>query len=164
MDGPPPLTLGMEAVNDRLMNNAPVKRNEGIVNAKMLLRIIFNGVFVGGVMLAQYLTNFLKISNAESSGVIFTLFILFQLFNAFNSRELGARSIFKSITENKIMLITFTFVFVLHVVIVQFFYQPFAVSPLSFSSWIKTIITAFSVIVVSEIYKFLYRKLKKIAK
>ncbi len=160
MDGPPALTLGMEAVNDRLMNNSPIKRNAGIVNAKMLLRIIFNGVFVGSLMLLQYLTNFLRVPYEESTGVVFTLFILFQLFNAFNSRELGARSIFSSITENKIMLITFTSVFVLHVIIVQFFYLPFAVVPLSLSSWLKTLATAFSIIVVSEIYKFLYRNLK----
>ena len=161
MDGPPALTLGMESVNSRLMNNSPVKRTESIVNFKMLARIIFNGVFVGGIMLVQYVTNFLKVPFEERAGAIFTLFILFQLFNAFNSRELGAGSIFKSIAENKIMLVTFTGVFILHVIIVQFCSSAFSITPLSFSTWLKTIATALSIIVVSEIYKLLYRILKK---
>ena len=159
MDGPPALTLGLEAASDKFMNFKPVKRSAGIVSLKMLLRIIFNGLFVAGVMIAQYTTDFLQVGEKQSAGVIFTLFILFQLMNAFNSRELGAESIFKSIGKNKIMVLTFIGVFIVHLIMVQLLPTVFGVSPLSLSSWIKTLAVSVSIVAVSEAYKFLYRLL-----
>jgi len=160
MDGPPALTLGLESANSKLMNNPPVKRTESIVGLSMLFRILFNGIYMATIMLMQYRYNFLRLSNNELSGGIFSLFILLQLFNAFNSRELGRNSIFSSIGKNKIMVITFSVVFLLHYLIVQIFSSMFNVNPLSMQSWIKIIIVSFSIIIVSEVYKLLYRILK----
>lgn len=157
MDGPPALTLGLENASSKIMEMPPVKRSDGIVTFAMLVRIIFNGLFVGSVMVLQYVFNFLRLSPTELSGGIFSLFILFQLFNAFNSRELGGESIFKSISKNKVMLITFGVVFLLHLLIVQLLGNLFEVGALCFNSWIKVIITAFSIVVVSEVYKLIYR-------
>jgi Ca2+-transporting ATPase len=165
MDGPPALTLGLESASSKIMNMPPVKRTDGIVTLAMLVRIIFNGLFVGSIMVLQYLFNFLALNPRELNGGIFSLFILFQLFNAFNSRELGGESIFKSISKNKVMLITFGIVFVLHLIIVEVLGTVFGVGSLCFVSWIKVILTAFSVIVVSELFKLVYRYfLRKIFK
>ncbi len=161
MDGPPALTLGLESANAKLMNLQPVKRNDSIVSKKMLLRILFNGIFISGMLTVQYLTNFLGATNQERASAIFTLFVLFQLFNAFNSRELGSDSIFKSFTKNKIMVATFIGVFILHVIIVQFCSKIFAITPMSFSLWIKTITVSTSIVIVSELYKLCYRTLFK---
>ena len=160
MDGPPALTLGLESVSDKLMRNKPVKRSDGIVGLKMLLRILFNGVFIGAIIMLQYVKNFLGVSDAEKGNATFTAFILFQLFNAFNSRELGSESIFKSIGRNKIMVITFVCVFALHVFIVQVCSPLFGVNPMAMSSWIKIIFLSSTIIAVSELYKFIYRKIK----
>lgn len=160
MDGPPALTLGLESANLKIMQYKPVKRSDGIVGKNMLMRIIFNGAFIGVIMVLQYLTNFLNVRYYERTNAVFTLFILFQLFNAFNSRELGSESIFKSIGKNKIMVYTFLAVFVLHFIIVQFIPHMFGVYPMRIDSWVKTLLTAVSIIFVSEGYKFLYRKLK----
>ena len=160
MDGPPALTLGLESAHKRLMNTPPVKRTDSIVGVSMLLRIIFNGVYMAGLMFLQYKYNFLRLDHAELTGGIFSLFILLQLFNAFNSRELGRNSIFSSIGKNKIMVITFIGVFFLHYLIVQVFYTMFNVHPLSTLSWLKTIGASFSIIIVSEAYKFVYRLIK----
>jgi Ca2+-transporting ATPase len=109
----------------------------------------------------QYLINFLKVGIAEKGNAIFTLFICFQLFNAFNSRELGLESIFKSIGKNKIMALTFLGVFLLHFVFVQKMPWIFSVNAMSVESWLKIILTASSVVVVSEIAKLIYRPIKK---
>ncbi len=164
MDGPPALTLGLEGANAKLMSLKPVKRSDGIVDLKMLLRIIFNGLYISGIMVLQYFTNFLGVSTLEFTGTIFTLFILFQLFNAFNSRELTSNSIFYSIGKNKIMVITFLAVFLLHVFIVQVFYSAFSIRPLSFLTWIKTLLLSSSIVIVSEIYKLLYRTYQSLNK
>ena len=161
MDGPPALTLGLETGGSKLMETPPLKRSESIVKRKTFLRIIFNGVFVCAIMTAQYLCNFLGVKNAEKGSATFTLFVLFQLFNAFNSRGFGAESILKDFTKNKIMLLTFGGVFLLHLIIVQFLPFVFSVSPMCLSSWIKCFFTAFSIVLVSEIAKFIVRKGKR---
>ncbi len=164
MDGPPALTLGMERASDSLMNSKPVRRDDSIVSKTMLLRIIFNGLFMGTIMIFQHLTNFLSVSNMERSNATFSLFITFQLFNAFNSRELGVKSIFARIYKNKIMVLTFLGVFLFHFIIVQTMPMVFNVKALSTLSWLKIILTAFTVVVVSEISKFIVRSYRKKAK
>lgn len=161
MDGPPALTLGLEQATEKLMSNKPVKRKSSIINTKMMLKIVFNGLFISGIMVAQTLTNFLNVHLQEKGACLFTLFILFQLFNAFNSKEIGSQSIFKSIAKNKVMLWTFIGVFLLHVVIVCLFYSLFNVYPMRAIVWIKCIILASSIIAVSEVYKLIYRLVKR---
>jgi len=160
MDGPPALTLGLEKAGKSLMSEKPVKRNESIISKKMLFRILVGGIFIGVIMILQYLYNFLKIPMTEQNSAVFTLFILFQLFNAFNCRELGSKSIFKSIGKNKIMLSTFIAVFIVHVLIVQVFAVSVGLSAMCASSWIKTILTAFTVVMLFETTKLVYRLIR----
>ena len=164
MDGPPALTLGMERADKSLMNSSPVKRSDNIVSKSMLYRILFNGLFIGSIMILQHLTNFLAVSNMERSNATFSLFITFQLFNAFNSRELGLKSIFSGIHKNKVMALTFLGVFLFHFLIVQTLPVVFNVNPMSMVSWLKVIITASSVVIVSELVKLSIRAYKKILK
>ena len=161
MDGPPALTLGLESANSSLLKRKPISKSQGIVSGKMLARILFNGIYVGAIMLLEYCTDFLRVGGGQMRGVIFTLFIFFQLFNAFNSRELGAESIFKGIGKNKIMVLTFLSVLVLHVFIVQVFSTLFGITALTISSYIKCALLSSTIVVVSEIYKFIYRVIKK---
>ena len=161
MDGPPAITLGLENASDNLMNLKPIKKTQSIVSLKMLFRILFNGVFVAVVLIMQIKFNFLNVNKIEQRSVVFTIFVLFQLFNAFNSRELGSESVFKSISKNKIMLCTFAIVFVLHILIVQVFPKIFGISPLSLIIWLKCLSISFSIVVVSELYKLIYRICKK---
>ena len=160
MDGPPALTLGLQRGSRELMKEPPVKKNSGLLGKKLFFRIAFNGLFVSFFMIWEYLFDFLNAGESKSS-VIFSLFILFQLFNAFNCRELGVESIFKSLNQNKIMAITFLLVFIVHLIIVQFFSSLFAVTPMSFALWCKCIALSLSIIIVSEVFKLLLRLCRK---
>ncbi len=160
MDGPPALTLGLERAGDKLMELKPVKRNQSIVSKKMLARIAFNGLYMGGIMLLQYTLNILGVTESEKSGTAFTLFVLFQLFNAFNCRELGSDSIFKRVGKNKVMVLTFAITFIVQVFIVQVFAGFFGGSPLSGITFFKVLCLAFSIVVISEAYKAVYRLVK----
>lgn len=157
MDGPPALTLGLEPPSDKLMKNSPVRKDEGILNAKMLMRIAFNGALVAGVLISQYLFNFLGANATEKNGVIFTLFILFQLFNAFNCRELGTESIFKRLSKNKLMVLTFAGVFLIHVFIVTVFSELFGIGAMSISILFKCVLVSSSIVAFSETYKLVYK-------
>ena len=160
MDGPPALTLGLEKCSKKLMEYKPVDRKESIVSFKTLLRILLSGIFIAFIMLMQFLFNFLKVGTFENKTVVFTLFILFQLFNAFNSRAIGLESIFSLKQKNRVMVYAFIGVFILHVLIVNFGYKLFQITPMSLSSWIKCLILSPSIILVSEIYKLIARKIK----
>lgn len=161
MDGPPALTLGLERSSSSLMKNKPVGRNESIITAKMLLRIIFNSLTIAFIVTAQRKFNFLGVPPESQNAVIFTCFILLQLFNAFNCREMGKKSIFSSITKNKIMLITFGVVFVVQVIIVQFGYGVFGISPLDIVTWVKVVAISSSVVAFTETVKLFYRVITK---
>ena len=164
MDGPPALTLGFESVGDKVMKEKPVRRNQKIVNGKMLVRILLNALVIGGTVAAEISFDFLSVGNAEKRGAVFTLFVLFQLFNAFNCRKIGKESVFKGFSKNKIMIITFTLTFILQVVITEIAYSVFGINPLSAYTWLKITAVASLIIVVNEAYKLAYRSRVKTAR
>ncbi|MBQ3235342.1 MAG: calcium-translocating P-type ATPase, PMCA-type [Clostridia bacterium] len=157
MDGPPALTLGLETREGEYMTNAPVKRNASLVSPKMFLRILIHASFICAVLVFQYKTDFLKVGEYSMNTVMFSLFILFQLFNAFNARELGSVSVFKNFRSNKPMLVVFAVTFVMQIALTQVFGNFFGTVALSFVTWLKMIATAFTIILLSEIYKFIKR-------
>ena len=157
MDGPPALTLGLEGASKNLMRVKPVRRTASIVSKGMLVRIIFNALFIGTIMVLQERLNFLGAKQNQRNNATFTLFIVFQLFNAFNSRELGERSIFSSVGKNKVMLLTFFVVFLLQVMISQVFPSLFGLEKMEFVLWIKIIFLSSSIIVITELAKAVYR-------
>ncbi len=159
MDGPPALTLGLEMHGFELMNNKPVKRSNNIVTKRMLFRILLHAFVMCFILILQSTTNFIGCTENESKTVIFNLFILFQLFNAFNCRELGSKSVFSQISKNKLMVSVFLITFVLQILLTEFGGNYFGTASLSLFVWLKTIITALFIVVLSEIYKFLYRVL-----
>ncbi len=161
MDGPLALTLGLEQRGFELMDKKPVKRNDNLVSKKMLLSIILNAVFMCFALVTQYKINYINCSKNEMPTVIFALFTFFQLFNAFNSRELGSKSIFEHVFDNKIMVIAFIVTFVLHVLLSQYFGGFFDTVPLDLLVWCKIILVAFSIIILSEISKLFYRLFNK---
>lgn len=163
MDGPPALTLGLEPTYDDLMNRPPTKRSDNIVSKGMLTRIGFTGTYISTIFLCQYLFNFLGATEDQMTTVLFTLFALFQLFNAFNCRELHSISIFKHILENKIMLLVISITFVLQVLIIQFSGAFFGTVPLDLIMWLKIFALSFSVIIISEFVKLIWRKLNNLA-
>lgn len=157
MDGPPALSLGLEAGSAALMKNSPTKRDASIVTRRMLARIVANGLFITGMLLAQSFTNFMQIPVELGKTVMFTGFVLFQLFNAFNARELGSRSILTSLKRNKVMWLVMLGTFILQVLITTFGDVVFNILPLDIISWLKVIAMAASVVVFNELYKLVTR-------
>ncbi len=153
MDGPPALTLGLEPAPKSIMNESPTAKNASIVTKPMLANIAVNGIFISIIFMLQSFYNFLGASPDEMKSVLFTLFVIFQLFNAFNSRSLTNQSIFKSFFSNKPMLFMFLLTFGLQVIITQFGGAVFGTVPLSLAMWGKIILTAFSVIILSELLR-----------
>ena len=157
MDGPPALTLGLEPIRKDLLDRKPNPRNSSIVNKNMFTNILISGIYISIIFLLQSETNFLQIKEEEMSSVLFTMFVLFQLFNAFNSRELGYESLIKNLKTNKLMLLVFAATFALQIIITQFGGAAFNTVPLGIIAWFKILGISFTVIILSEIIKFVAR-------
>ena len=110
----------------------------------------------------QSFTNFLGGTAEQAHTVLFTLFVMFQLFNAFNSRALWGTRVFKGINRNKPMIFVFLLTFALQVIITQFGGAVFGTVPLNLIMWLKIIVTAFSVIVISEIVNLIKQAFDRI--
>ena len=136
-------------------------RGSNIVTKGMITRILFNGIYIGAVLLLQTGFNFLGGTPEQASTIIFTLFVVFQLFNAFNSRELTDESVLKNFANNKMMLLVFGITFLLQILIVQFAGPVFSTVPLPLVMWVKIILTGLTIILVSELFKLVRRVLKK---
>ncbi len=157
MDGPPALTLGLEMRGNELMENSPTKRSNNIVNRRMLAKIAVNSFIMCSVLIVQSYYNFIGCARGEMKTVLFNLFILFQLFNAFNCREFGSKSVFSGVKNNKLMLIVFLVTFVLQILLSEIACGIFKTTPLSPLIWLNIIITASFIVLLSEIYKLIYR-------
>ena len=160
MDGPPALTLGMESGGNSLMTLKPVRRTDGIVTFTMLIRIVIHALFMATAVMLEYLYDFLGAGPLGRKTAIFSLFVMFQLFNAFNCRKVGSESIFTAVGNNKPMVFVFGAVFLFQILLVQVFPIFFEAVPLSLNTWIRIVLTAFTVIIFSETYKFFYRLYK----
>lgn len=160
MDGPPALTLGLEPNYADLMKRKPTSRSESIITKPMLLRIAVTGLYMSAVFLGQYVFNFLGVPEPQMSTALFTLFVLFQLFNSFNCRELHWESIFTHLMKNKLMLSVVGCTFVLQVLIIQFAGAFFGTVPLDLVLWLKLFGVASSVVVFSELIKWVGRTVR----
>lgn len=161
MDGPPALSLGLEPPRNYLMKKKPIDRNANIVTKDMLSRIVVHGLFMTGMLLYLIFAKPLGGTPEQQMTIVFTTFVMFQIFNAFNSREFGTDSVFKNVFHNKIMLVTIFIAFLIQVTVTQFGGQVFKTVPLSLDLWIKIIGYSFTIIIFSELIKFIRKILKK---
>lgn len=164
MDGPPALSLGLESLRDYLMEQKPIKRSATIITKNMLFNIILNGIYIIFMIILVVNSQVLGGNDSQQTSIIFTTFVLFQLFNSFNARELENESIFLNLNKNKPMVIIIGITFFIQVIITQFGGDIFKTAPLSFDIWVKIIAYTFSVIVFSEIIRFVRRVFKVFTK
>jgi len=166
MDGPPALSLGLEAVREKVLERKPTNRNANIITKTMLISMLLNAFYMSGVLIAQMTFNPLgastKIINSasEMETVLFALFAFGALFNAFNCREFGVTSIIPKFLSNKIALVIISCTAVAQVIVTTVFADFFNAVPLSAIMWAKIILMSSLVIVVNEIVKFILRLVK----
>jgi len=92
---------------------------------------------------------------------MFGIFAFSALFNAFNCREFNFDSIIPNLTKNKLALQIIAITGIAQIFFTQVFRDFFNAVPLSPMEWIKVIALSFSVIIVDEVVKFIFRLFKK---
>ena len=164
MDGPPALSLGLEAVRENVLKRKPINRNANIITKKMLVGMVLNALYMTGILIYQMLLNPLGASlektgaSSEMETVLFGLFAFGALFNALNCREFGTDSIIPKFLSNKLALGIIGSTILAQVILTTVFSEFFNAVPLSVVLWAKVIGLSALVVVVNEIVKFILGK------
>ena len=159
MDGPPALALGLEPVRKHVLDRKP--GNASIITKSMIFTIIGNALYITLILMLQSSTNILNVPEAKGETVMFGIFAFSALFNAFNCREFNFDSIIPNLTKNKLALQIIGITAVAQIFFTQIFRDFFNAVPLSVMEWIKIIALSFTVIIVDEVVKFVFRLFKK---
>lgn len=170
MDGLGAIMLGNEPALEKYMLEKPRRRDESIVNRKMMTQIVIMGLWLT-VLSFVFLKHpfFVNLFENEEQHLTayFVLFILSALFNGFNVRNEGF-GIFKGLNLNPGFLKVFFTIILVQVVIVNAAVVPFAVFvwignmfscvPFGAKGWIAVILLAVTMIPVDLLRKCFVKK------
>lgn len=153
------VALAFEAGEPGVMSRPARSPKEGIFDSLMIQQTLLSGLVIGGVAFMVWVVG-LRILNLEENAVrnlVFLLMVLFENVNALNCRS-ERRSIFKiSLTKNKLLVFA---VIVAHALHIFAMYNPFLskllkISPITLKEWFIMLLLSFSVVVSSEIFKYI---------
>ncbi len=113
-DSLPALALGVEPVEEGVMDERPRDARAGLFDRRFSLRLAWQGLMVGGLTLAAYFLGFFRLSRpgmegAAANTMAFATLTLCQLFHAFNvrseDRSLFAQGVLSNPAMNRAFLI-----------------------------------------------------------
>lgn len=161
-DSLPAFGIGMEEVNEKVMENKPRDKNESFFANKLGLKIALEGIVIGLVTLTAFLLGNFVFSNQNyivAQTMAFLTLSMTQLFHAYNVKS--NYSIFDKRTyKNKFMNMAFIIGFVLQIIVI---YSPFindaifGLVPLNFTQFIVCIGLSLVMTVIMEISKLINR-------
>lgn len=159
-DSFPAFALGLDKVDNTVMENPPRKKDESIFNKGKWGKIIYQGIFIGLISLISFI-----VGNNESYEIGMTMsFVTLsfsQLFHAFNVRN--DKSILnKSFFTNKYLLYSLLFggIFSILVINIPFLYSIFQLHPLGILEFLVSVGLAFMIVVLEETIKEVKRMIK----
>ena len=165
MDGLGAIMLGNEPALKEYMQEKPRRRDESIINRKMMAQILIMGFWLTAISFVYlklpFFRNLFESDKQHLTGY-FVLFIVAALFNGFNVRDEGF-GIFKGLDENKGFLKVFFIIIIVQAVIVNAALVPFefftwignmfSCVPFGPAGWVAVILLAVTMIPVDLIRK-----------
>jgi len=159
MDGPPAISLAVDAARPDIMDEPPRPRTVSLIPQKRLLKIIAYGTTMMVGTLAVLYYGMQTGTEARAITLAFTTFVLFQFFNVFNARVEEGTSLNRHFFSNRMLWSSLTAVIVLQVIAVQ--WPPaqtiFSTTSLSLIDWLTAIAVAASILFLEESRKLIGR-------
>jgi P-type Ca2+ transporter type 2C len=168
MDGPPAVSLALDAARPGIMHEPPRARTQPLLTLARLARVAAYGLTmtVGTLAVTAYAAS--QGMSAQAPTLAFTTFVLFQFFNVFNSRVESGTAFNRYFFKNTMLWTALVGVIGLQVIAVQ--WPPaqalFGTQPLSLANWALAAAVASSILVLEESRKlgvFLFAKLVTVA-
>ncbi len=165
MDGLGAIMLGNEPALEKYMKEKPRRRDEGIINKKMMTQIVTMGLYLtilSFIFLKAPVFSNLFENEEQHLTAYFVLFIVSALFNGFNVRN-DKLSIFKGLSLNPGFLKVFFTIILVQIVIVNAAIVPFVAFhwignmfscvPFGIQGWLVVAVLAFTMIPVDMVRK-----------
>jgi len=163
-DGLQDMALSFETSNKEIMKEPPRKTNESIFTNDLKLEVAIFGLTIAFMIFSiwKYLIdNNITLLTARSITMLLMVYI--QNIHVLNCRS-EKNSIFKtSLKSNKLIIYTIIGSIMLQIIvsIVPIFAKFLNITSLSINIILVTFIYSLNIIVISELYKFIYRKINK---
>ena len=162
MDGPPAVSLAMDAARPGIMNEPPRQRDEPILPLARVLRTAAYGITMMVGTLAVLYYGLRTGSEARALTMAFTTFVLFQFFNVFNARSENGSAFNASFFDNRMLWVSLAGTLALQVVAVH--WAPasrfFSTTGMAWADWNVAIGVASTVLLLEETRKLAGRALR----
>ena len=159
-DSLPALALGVEPVEKGVMDRPPRQSSEGLFDQKFSLRLLWQGLMVGGLTLLAYCLGYFRLAPQGMEGPVantmaFATLTLCQLFHAFNVRSedcsLFRLGVFSNPAMNQAFLVGLAMQ--LAVLCIPILQRVFSVVPLDLAQWLTVALLAAAPIPICEAEK-----------
>lgn len=157
-DSLPAIALGLDPVDEDIMDRKPNKRNEGLFNRELWIRIVLEGIMIGLITIIAFNIG-VKFFDDENSVIIgrtmaFCVLSISQLVHAFNMRSEKSLLTINPFS-NKYLCFSFLVGFIMQtgVVMIPALSRIFKVYPLNFVCWLIVLTLSFLPIGIVEIEK-----------
>lgn len=156
MDGPPAQSLGVEAVDDDIMNHPPRLKHENILSQRLLQRIALKGLITVFGTIFIYSREIRDSVTKRDTTMTFATFVCFDMWNAISCKH-NFKSIFQvGFFRNKFFNVSILIIILaqLSIIYLPIFQNIFQTEALYFGDMIYIIAVTSSVFVADEIFKF----------
>ncbi|XP_027218715.1 calcium-transporting ATPase type 2C member 1 isoform X1 [Penaeus vannamei] len=161
MDGPPALTLGMEPIDEDVKVQPPRDTKKDLITPKIIRNCVISAtVIICGTMWVFRSEMMDGVVTARDTTMTFSCFVMYDMFNAMSCRSEGKSVLEIGLTSNWYLFIALTATIgcLLGVVYMPFLQWVFQTEGLHITDWIYLLCLTSTVLLVSELRKFLDRR------
>lgn len=158
MDGPPAVSLALDAARPGIMSDPPRGRHEPVLPLSRVMKIVSYGVIMMvGTLGVLYYGIQSGMEQTQATTLAITTFVLFQFFNLFNARVEQGTAFNRHLFDNGMLWASLAGVVLLQIIAVH--WPPaqsiFATSALGLEEWALAIGVASCVLVLEELRKLM---------
>jgi len=163
MDGPPAVSLALDAARPGIMREPPRARTQQLLTLARIAKVTAYGVTMAtGTLAVMHYADSQGMAE-QTPTLAFTTFVLFQFFNVFNSRVERGTAFNRYFFQNTMLWTALCGVIALQIIAVQ--WPPaqslFGTQPLSLANWLLATAVASSILLLEESRKFVIFKFRK---
>ena len=156
------IALAFEKGDKTVMQQPPRKPGESIFNKLMNVEIMLSGIFIAGLVFSlwYHLKYRLGYNEKHARTLVMLLMVLLQNFHVLNCRS-ETKSLFRlPIRDNYVLLAGIMLAQLVHIAAsyLPLLNNILQLEPIKFNEWILLLPTALSIIVVMELFKWVWRR------
>ena len=157
MDGPPAVSLALDAARPGIMQEPPRPKAQQLLTLARVAKVAVYGMTMAAGTLAIMAYAVSQGMAAKAPTLAFTTFVLFQFFNVFNSRVERGTAFNRYFFKNCMLWTALCAVIALQIVAVQWpaAQSVFGTQPLDLTDWFLAVVVASSVLILEEGRKLL---------